>query len=145
MGRMGFVATHGAGFWYERDDVDPFWAVTRYADVMTVSDNPQIFINGGPRLRLTLKGRPELLRAGVDSFGQERDWDPDEPPDMVFMDNPRHRYMRKHSSWAFTQGSMRKTTNGRIFRDISTQTSGCQFMLTPRRHFRHNTGIPRAT
>ena len=106
-------------FWYERDNVDPFWVVTRYADVMTVSDNPKIFINGGPRLRLTLKGRPELLRAGVDSFGQERAWDPDEPPDMVFMDNPRHRYMRKHSSWAFTQGSMRKM--GEHFAILSEQ------------------------
>jgi cholest-4-en-3-one 26-monooxygenase len=95
-------------FWYERDDVEPFWAVTRYADVMTVSDNPDIFINSGPRLRLTLKGTPELLRAGVDSFGQERNWDPNEPPDMVFMDNPEHRHLRRQSSWAFTQGGMRK-------------------------------------
>lgn len=95
-------------FWYERDDVEPFWAVTRHADVMTISDNAKIFINGGPRLRLTLKGTPELLRAGVDSFGEERGWDPDEPPDMVFMDNPRHRHMRKLSSWAYTQGGMRK-------------------------------------
>jgi len=94
-------------FWYERDDVEPFWAVTRYADILTVSDNPKVFINSGPRLRLTLTGVPELLRAGVDSFGQERDWDPAEPPDMVFMDNPAHRVLRKHSSWAFTQGGMR--------------------------------------
>ena len=43
-------------FWYERDDIEPFWAVTRYDDVMTISDNPRIFINGGPRLRLALKG-----------------------------------------------------------------------------------------
>ncbi len=94
--------------WYERDDVEPFWAVTRYADIMTVSDHPEIFINGGPRLRLTLKGVPELLRAGTDSFGEERGWDPEEPPDMSFMDNPRHRHMRKQSSWAFTQGGMRR-------------------------------------
>ena len=93
--------------WYERDDVEPFWAITRYADIKTVSDNPKIFINGGPRLRLTLKGVPELLRAGVDSFGQEHDWDPDEPPDMVFTDNPTHRALRKRSSWAFTQAGMR--------------------------------------
>lgn len=95
-------------FWYEREDVEPFWAVTRYDDVLTVSNRADIFINGGPRLRLALKGQPELLRAGVDSFGQQRGWDPDEPPDMVFMDNPRHRHMRKLSSWAYTQGGMRK-------------------------------------
>ena len=95
-------------FWYERDDVDPFWAVTRHADVLTVSQHPDVFINGGSRLRLTLRGKPEPVRAGLDDFGRERDWDPNEPPDMVFMDNPRHRHMRKLSSWAFTQGAMRR-------------------------------------
>ena len=95
-------------FYYERDDIEPFWAITRHADIITISDYPQVFINGGPRLRMSLKGKPEIARAGLDSFGIERGWDPGEPPDMVFMDNPRHRYMRKHSSWAFTQGAMRK-------------------------------------
>jgi len=95
-------------FWYERHDVEPFWAVTRYADVMTVSNRPDIFINGGSRLRLTLRGKPEPVRAGMEDFVRERGWDPAEPPDMVFMDNPRHRHMRRLSSWAFTQGSMRR-------------------------------------
>ncbi|MGR8918443.1 MAG: cytochrome P450 [Gammaproteobacteria bacterium] len=94
-------------FWYERDDIEPFWAVTRYEDVMEVSGHPDIFINGGPRLRLTLKGEPEVLREGVDEFGRERNWDPDEPPDLTFMDNPRHRHVRKLTSWAYTQSSMR--------------------------------------
>ena len=38
-------------FYYARDDVEPFWAVTRYDDVMTVANHPDVFINGGPRLR----------------------------------------------------------------------------------------------
>lgn len=95
-------------FWYARDDIEPFWAVTRHADVLTVSDNSRSFINGGPRLRLALKGEPELLRGGLDSFGQARRWNPSEPPDMTFMDDPRHRHVRKLSSWAFTQGCMRE-------------------------------------
>ena len=94
-------------FWYERDDIEPFWAVTRYDDVMEVSNHPEIFINGGPRLRLTLKGEPEVLRDGLDEFGRERDWDPKEPADFIFMDNPRHRHMRKLTSWAYTQSNMR--------------------------------------
>ena len=94
-------------FWYERDDVEPFWAVTRYDDVMEISNNPKIFINSGPRLRMALKGEPELLRGGLDTFGKSRGWDPEEPPDFIFMDNPRHRHMRKLSSWAFTQACMR--------------------------------------
>lgn len=95
-------------FFYKRDDIEPFWAITRYADIKTVSDHPKVFINGGPRLRMALKGKPEIARAGLDKFGLERGWDPQEPPDMVFMDNPRHRHMRKHTSWAFTQGAMRR-------------------------------------
>ncbi|MGE0485231.1 MAG: cytochrome P450 [Gammaproteobacteria bacterium] len=94
-------------FWYERDDIEPFWAITRYDDVKTVSGQPGVFINGGPRLRLALKGEPELLRGGLDSFGESRGWDPAEPPDLTFMDDPRHRQVRKASSWAFTQGCMR--------------------------------------
>lgn len=93
--------------WYERDDVEPFWAITRHADVMAISGHPRVFINGGPRLRLTLKNEVELGRGGVDAFGAARGWDPNEPPDLVFMDDPRHRQTRKASSGAFTQGCMR--------------------------------------
>ncbi len=95
-------------FWYARDDIEPFWVVTRHADVMTVSENAKTFINGGPRLRLALKGEPELLKGGLDSFGKSRGWNPHEPPDITFMDDPRHRHTRKLASWAFTQGCMRE-------------------------------------
>ncbi len=98
-------------FWYERDDIEPFWAVTRHAEVMVISERPKIFINGGPRLRLALKGETELLRGGLDSFGQSRGWNPQEPPDLTFMDDPQHREVRKHASWAFTQGCMRSFTS----------------------------------
>ena len=60
-----------------------------------------------PRLRLARRGEAELLRGGLDEFGTSRGWDPDEPPGMTFMDDPRHRQVRKASSWAFTQGCMR--------------------------------------
>ncbi len=94
-------------FWYERDDVEPFWAITRHADVLKVSENSRLFINGGPRLRLTLRGSPETLRGGVGAFGNSRGWDSAEPPDFVFMDDPRHRHTRRLSSGALTQGCMR--------------------------------------
>lgn len=101
------LRTQAPVFWYARDDVDPFWAVTRHADVRTVSENAKVFINGGPRLRLTPKGKTEFLREGLGSFGVAHGWDPDEPPDMVFMDDPRHRRFRRLSSWAYTRGAMK--------------------------------------
>lgn len=112
-------------YWYERHDVEPFWAITRHADILTVSNHPEVFINGGPRLRLCLKGQVEPLRGGLDSFGIAHAWDPREPPDMVFMDNPRHRHMRRQSSWAYTQGAMRAM--GGHFRALA-ETFTAEFM-----------------
>ena len=93
--------------WYERDDVQPFWAITRHADVLTVSRHSDVFVNGGPRLRLTLRGETELLRGGLDAFGRERGWDPEEPPDFIFMDDPRHRNFRLPTGRSFTPARMR--------------------------------------
>jgi cholest-4-en-3-one 26-monooxygenase len=106
-----FLRKNAPVFWYERHDIEPFWAITTHKDIMTVSGLPDIFINGGPRLRLALRGETEVLRDGVDEFGKERGWDPQEPPDLTFMDNPRHRHVRKLSSWAYTQSSMREITS----------------------------------
>ena len=30
-------------FWYERENVDPFWAITRHADIIAVSRRPELF------------------------------------------------------------------------------------------------------
>jgi hypothetical protein len=92
------------------DDIEPFWAVTRHADVLTVSDHPEVFINGGPRLRLVPQGHEAGTdaRRGLDSFGAERGWDPDEPPDHRVHGQPApSRGAGALSSWAYTQGAMR--------------------------------------
>ncbi len=94
-------------YWYERDDVEPFWAVTRHADILAVSRRPDVFINGGPRLRLTRRGQLEPGREGLDEFGKRRGWDPEEPPDFVFMDDPRHRNFRLPVGRSFTPKRMR--------------------------------------
>jgi cytochrome P450 len=36
-------------FWYERENVDPFWAVTKHADIVELGKRPEIFLNA-PRL-----------------------------------------------------------------------------------------------
>ena len=77
-------------FWYDRPDIEPFWAVTRYDDIHWVSSNDKLFVNSGPRLRLASidddRGMWERWFKRVD----DRGWDPDEPMDLVFMDRPRH-------------------------------------------------------
>src|SRR5690242_14045900 len=76
-------------FWYERDDIEPFWAITRYDDVHWVGSNEKLFINGGARLRLASReddaGMWDRSRRRVEQLG----WDLAEPPDMVYMDKPR--------------------------------------------------------
>ena len=38
-------------FWYERDGLKPFWAITRHADILTVSKHDEVFVKvlGSPR------------------------------------------------------------------------------------------------
>ena len=40
---------HAPVFWYERPNVEPFWAITKHADIVEVSKQPERFLNE-PRL-----------------------------------------------------------------------------------------------
>ena len=94
--------------WYERDDIEPFWAITRYDDVHFVGSNDRLFVNGGPRLRLATREEDEGMwarhRARAVRFG----WDPDEVPDLVYMDKPRHTQFRNLAARSFTPKAMRQ-------------------------------------
>jgi cholest-4-en-3-one 26-monooxygenase len=95
-------------YWYERDDIEPFWAVTRYDDVRFVGANDTLFRNGGGRLRLASRQDDEDMwrryRTRVERFG----WDPDEVPDLVYMDRPRHTAFRGLAARSFTPRAMRE-------------------------------------
>ncbi len=95
-------------YWYEREDIQPFWAVTRYEDVRAVGANAQVFRNGGGRLRLMARRDDEEMwrryRARVERFG----WDPDEVPDLVYMDRPQHTKFRNLAARSFTPRAMRE-------------------------------------
>ena len=95
-------------YWYERDDIEPFWAITRYDDIHFVGSNDRLFVNGGPRLRLASReddeGMWERYRIRAERFG----WDPNEVPDLVYMDKPRHTKFRNLSARSFTPKAMRQ-------------------------------------
>jgi cytochrome P450 len=94
-----------------------FWAVTRYADVLEVSRNPEAFSSG---------------RGGVNMI--------DQPPEfseffgsMIAMDDPRHTRLRRIVSRGFTPGMLRRTEAGveRAAIDIIDgviDTGGCDFV-----------------
>src|SRR5688572_29247556 len=95
-------------YWYEREDIEPFWAITRYDDVHFVGSNDRLFVNGGSRLRLASRqddvGMWQRHRARAERFG----WDPDEVPDLVYMDKPRHTGFRNLAARSFTPKAMRQ-------------------------------------
>jgi len=94
-------------YWYERDDIEPFWAVTRYDDVHFVGSNDRLFINGGGRLRLVSTSEDREAQKRSRRRAELRGWDPDEVPDLVYMDKPRHTEFRNLAARSFTPRAMR--------------------------------------
>jgi cholest-4-en-3-one 26-monooxygenase len=94
--------------WYDRPDIEPFWAITRYEDVRWIGANDELFRNGGPRLRLASRQDDidmwRRYQQRVERFG----WDPEEVPDLVYMDRPRHTAFRNLAARSFTPKAMRQ-------------------------------------
>ena len=94
-------------YWYVRDNIVPFWAVTRYEDVKRVSGQNKTFINGGGRLRLADADRDLRFWSKYRRRAAEMGWEPDEPPDFIFKDRPDHWDMRRLVVPEFTPKAMR--------------------------------------
>jgi cytochrome P450 len=95
-------------YWYERPGIEPFWAITRYADVHAIGRDGNRFINGGPRLRLASIEHDRKMWASKAKRDSLNDWDPSEPIDMVFMDDPKHNDFRMIVARGFTPAKCRK-------------------------------------
>src|SRR5271168_5651103 len=61
-------------YWYDRPNVDPFWAITKHADIVEVSTQPRVFLNG-PRL-LIFPRQPGEEPAAAPPFRHLLDMDP---------------------------------------------------------------------
>ncbi|MGI9597716.1 MAG: cytochrome P450 [Acidimicrobiales bacterium] len=94
-------------YWYDRPDIEPFWAITRHADVKAIGADAKRFANGLGRLRLKsldIDARTEAgRRTKVELYG----WDIDEPEDMVFFDAPKHTDFRLLTARHFTPARCR--------------------------------------
>jgi cholest-4-en-3-one 26-monooxygenase len=95
-------------FWYERDDIRPFWAITRYEDVKAIGSNDTTFINGGSRLRLGSKLHDDRMWEVKAKRDERYGWDPSEPFDMVYFDDPRHKEFRLLVARMFTPAQCRR-------------------------------------
>jgi cytochrome P450 len=99
---------HAPVYWYDRPGVPPCWVVTRYDDIKTIERHPDLFINGGPILRLDSEERLARLAAFKLREAERWGWDPDEALDMVYLDRPEHLDFRSLSMPAFSRPSMRR-------------------------------------
>lgn len=86
-----WLRTNEPIFWYDRPNVDPFWAVTRHADIMAISRQPELF-RSAPRLAIYTRDIPIPP--------------PDQVRHLLNMDPPDHgRYRRVTSGW-FTRRAL---------------------------------------
>lgn len=108
-------------FWYERDGIDPFWAVTRHEDILTISKHSDVFVNSR-RLRIFDRVDDERQRLSTAARIAARGWDPAEPADFIFMDDPRHRDFRLLIAKRFTPAALRALE--RHFAELSREFAG---------------------
>jgi cholest-4-en-3-one 26-monooxygenase len=82
-----FLREHAPVFWYERPGFDPFWVVTKHADIVWLSKHPKILLNE-PRLAVFHNDVPPPTR--------------EESRHLLNMDPPDHAKYRQVASKRFT-------------------------------------------
>jgi cytochrome P450 len=87
-----YLRRHAPVFWYEREGTDPFWAVTKHADIVELGKQPERFLNE-PRLAVFPNDTPP-------------------PPEgstrhLLVMDPPDHARYRRVTSKRFTPRAVR--------------------------------------
>jgi cholest-4-en-3-one 26-monooxygenase len=87
-----WLRQHDPVFWYERPNVDPFWAITKHADIIAIGKQPELFLNG-PRLAVFTR---ELVPP---EEGQVQH--------LLNMDPPQHGQYRRVASGFFTPRAIR--------------------------------------
>ena len=113
-----WLRRHAPVFWYERPNVDPFWAITKHADIIELGKQPHLFLNA-PRLAVFENDIPPPPE------GETRH--------LLNMDPPDHaRYRRLASGW-FTPRAIRSMDDkvARVTREVideAAATNGGDFV-----------------
>ena len=93
-------------YWYQRPGFEPFWAITKHADIRYISAHPELFSNTQMlRLNTARKlGNAQKQRTDSSNF---TGGDPADPPDFIYMDPPEHRQHRGLVARHFTPRMMK--------------------------------------
>ena len=97
-------------FWWDRGVQNPFWAVTKYEDIVQISKQPKIFENG-PRMAVLVGDDPETtggLPPEAQGEGAVQQGEPRLIRQLLNMDPPEHGQYRKVASSWFTPRSIQR-------------------------------------
>jgi cytochrome P450 len=83
-------------YWFDRHPGDPFWAVTKHEDIITLSKQPRTLVNA-PRLAV-FPDEEAANEPAPEEEGQH----------LLVMDPPIHQQYRRLISHKFTPGALRK-------------------------------------
>jgi cytochrome P450 len=84
--------------WVEAAGYEPFWAVTRHADIMEIERNNALFLNAP---------RPLLATAAMDAQAKQREAEGTALRTLIHMDDPRHKVVRAIGAGWFRPRAMR--------------------------------------
>src|SRR5258708_507046 len=84
--------------WVEAPDYEPFWAVTRHADIMEIERNNTLFLNAP---------RPLLATADMDAQAKQREAEGTALRTLIHMDDPQHKVVRAIGARWFRPRAMR--------------------------------------
>ncbi|GAB5412812.1 MAG: cytochrome P450 [Congregibacter sp.] len=82
---LGYLREEAPVAYFDHPDFEPFWVLTRHADIQYVSQNNDLFINN-PRTVIVPKAFEQML---LDNFGTRNGLET-----LIHMDNPKHRELR---------------------------------------------------
>ena len=80
-------------YWWDQTEGTPFWAITKHADIMAISKQPELFVSGP---RLVISHMPEA----------KLEFTP--PPTLIQLDPPKHGIFRQMVSKRFTPRALKK-------------------------------------
>lgn len=112
-----FLRKHAPVYWFDRGNCDPFWAITKHADIVEIGKNPADFIIA-PRLAVFTRDMPE-----------------DVTPlrHLLSMDPPEHRDYRAVTAKQFTprmtqqwEAKVRRITREAL--DAAAEKGDCDFV-----------------